>query len=515
MAGQSAHVHSYPHVPIGEMLAKIRRADNGPPKNVVILGAGAAGLVAARELRALGNQVTILEARDRVGGRIHTHYFGDGSYNEIGAMRIAETHDYVHHYIDEVGLRDKVIPFINSVEENFLDIRGVVCRVSEGKERIYPKFDMATAQRDQYPGGAIFGAITQNTIDTLTPSELKSLFEGRVDTDYLRYLAHTSLGDYFETRVSQDVRELIGSFTSLSVWWDKAVTMFLRDNIVGTGNHLTTLLGGMSQLPEGLAEGIESRIRLNTEVRRISVLGEDAVEIDYLAPDGPHVERCDYVICTIPFSVMRRMTLDGFSTEKQMAIRDMAWAGATKVLLHCRERFWQSRYHILAGGSISDHIQRQTYYPMDQVEVAPLADAPKYHGIYSHTVREAIGKKPGADDRDPGVLIGAYAWGRDSRRLGALGDSERADVVMTHIERFHPEIRDYVTETATVDWEEEKYSAGAFAFLRPGQLEHVFPAAAKPEGRLYFAGDHCSTDQAWIQGSMISALKAVDEIVQD
>lgn len=514
MTGVERQTQSYPHVPVEQMLERIRRANSGPPKDIVVLGAGAAGLVAAHELVALGHKVTILEARDRIGGRIHTRYFSDGSYNEIGAMRIAASHDYVHYYIDKVGLRDKVIPFINSVDENFLDIRGVVCRLSEGREKIYPKFNMSEPQRDQYPGGAIFGAITQNTIDTLTPGELTSLFEGRVDTDYLRYLANTSLGEYFETRVSHDVKELIGSFTSLSVWWDKAVTMFLRDNIVGTGDNLTTILGGVSQLPEGLADKTGAETRLNTDVTRISLTSEKSVEIHYADADGRRTESCDYVLCTIPFSVMRRMVLEGLSVAKMRVIRDMAWAGATKVLLNCRERFWQREYSIFAGGSVSDNIQRQTFYPMDQADIAPLDDAPKFHGVYSHTPRSAIGRKKGASDKSPGVLIGAYAWGRDSRRLGALGEHERAEVVMDHIERFHPEIREYVVDTATVDWEEERYSAGAFAFLRPGQLEHIFQDAGKPEGRLYFAGDHCSTDQAWIQGSMISALQAVEDIVR-
>lgn len=514
MSGDEQATPSYPHTPIDEMLARIKQANNGPSKKIVILGAGAAGLVAASELGKLGHNVTILEARDRVGGRIHTKHFSDGSYNEIGAMRIAAAHDYVHHYIDEVGLKKKVIPFINTVEENFFDIRNVVCRFSEGKQKIYPRFNMSEFQRGQYPGGAIFGWVTNNTIETLTPDELKSLFEGRVDTDYLRYLANTSLGAYFDSRVSHDVKELIGSFTSLAVWWDKAVTMFLRDNIVGTGDDLTTIHGGVEQLPQRLADRAKARIRLNVEVKSIRIASATKVELCYMDSDGPQTDSCDYVLCTIPFSVMRRMTLEGLSIPKMRVIRDMAYAGATKVLLDCRERFWQSKYKIYAGGSVSDNIQRQTYYPMDQAEFRPLHETPKYHGLYSHTPHKNVGKKKGADDRAPGTLIGAYAWGRDSRRLGALGENERAEVVMNHIERFHPEIRDYVVETATIDWEEEEFSAGAFAFLRPGQLEHLFPDARTTEGRLFFAGEHCSTDQAWIQGSLISTLQAVDEIVR-
>jgi monoamine oxidase len=356
--------------------------------------------------------------------------------------------------------------------------------------------------------------VTGNTIDTLTPAEVNSLFEGRVDTDYLRYLASTSLGEYFASRVSIDVKDLIGSFTGLEVWWDKAVTMFIRDIIVGTGDDLTTILDGVAQLPERIAAKARATIRLNTEVRSMSISSANSVELRYVDADGPHRESCDYVLCTIPFAVMRRLNLDGLSLGKTRAIRDMAYASSTKVLLDCRERFWQSRYEIYAGGSISDRIQRQTYYPMDQAEFRPLEKAPRFHSLYSHTMHSKITKKKGADDKAPGAMIGSYTWGRDARRLGALSEHERAEVVMDHVERFHPEIREYVVDSASIDWEEEKYSAGAFAFLRPGQLEDLFPDAATPEGRLFFAGEHCSTDQAWIQGSVISALKAVDDIVK-
>jgi monoamine oxidase len=499
------------------MLRRLRQINSPTPRKVTILGAGISGLVAARELEALGHEVEIYEARDRIGGRILTQYFSDGSYNEIGAMRIAAGHDYVHHYIDQVGLKEKLRPFINSVPENFLDLRGVVCRYHECREQIFPRFELSPWLREQENGGAIFGWITQTTIDTLTEAEVASLFAGEVDTDYLRLLANTSLGEYLEQRLGRDARNLVGEFTSLEVWWDKAITMFLRDNMVGTGDDLTTIHGGVSQLPERLYEGIKGPVHLNRDVIRLKVEGDAGVTFDWIDSGGcestARTERSDTVLCTIPFAVLRRMKLENFSVGKQHAIRDMAYAAATKVLLHCRERFWQREYDIFAGGSVSDGIQRQTYYPMDHSTVEVEEPTPKYHGPYSSTVHKGVVKHDHADDGEPGVLIGAYAWGRDARRLGAIPEGERADVVMRHIERFHPEIRDYVTDSATIDWEAEKYSAGAFAFLRPGQLEHLFPLAREPEGRLFFAGEHCSTDQAWIQGSLISTLEALEQIL--
>src|SRR4051812_43755529 len=73
-------------------------------KRVCVVGGGIAGLTAAYELALLEHEVVLLEASNRFGGRILTHYFADGTYGELGAMRIPEDHRCVWHYIDRFGL---------------------------------------------------------------------------------------------------------------------------------------------------------------------------------------------------------------------------------------------------------------------------------------------------------------------------------------------------------------------------------------------------------------------------
>ena len=79
---------------------------SGPARKVLILGAGMAGLVAAYELSKLGHDVTVLEARTRPGGRVHTlrEPFSDGLYAEAGAARIPDNHDLTHKYVKEFAL---------------------------------------------------------------------------------------------------------------------------------------------------------------------------------------------------------------------------------------------------------------------------------------------------------------------------------------------------------------------------------------------------------------------------
>jgi monoamine oxidase len=518
--------NAYPHVPIGTILAEIREQNTGP-RHVVILGAGMAGLVAAYELLKLGNTVEIVEASGGAGGRVHTHHFKDGSYAELGAMRVPITHDYTHYYITEMGLRDKLITFINNVENGFWDIHDVVTRQTDVAS-IYQHYRLSDAFRKLPSGGAIFGFLMDNFIEGLTEDEKQMMFDGVAGTRLLELLSGTSLGEFLVRSAGEEVQDVIGVFTSLDVWWDKALSMYIRDEMVGTGSCLQTLEGGMSQLPDALYDKVKERVTFNREVVRIKRL-ESGVEVTTKTPDQAGTEATktyDYVLCTIPFSVLRRIDLEDLSYAKMSAIRGMTYANATKVALDCKERFWQNEpYRIFGGSSTSDHIQRQTYYPMDHLPVTkpllrqavrPTVEGARFRRPSIHTATPQPAPPAAlltrAEPR-PGALLGAYCWDQDARRLGALSNDERAEVVIENVSRFHPELREYVVDHASVDWEQYRWTAGAFVMLKPNELERFYPAAIRPEGRLYFAGEHCSTDQGWIQGALIASLRAVLQIV--
>lgn len=503
---------------VNEALRAIHAADAGKPrKSILVLGGGMAGLAAAHELDALKHQVELFEGSPRLGGRVWTHRFPSGQYHELGAMRIPASHDYTRYYAKLCGLTLRKFVTAHQNPLGFYDIRGVQTRIADAARTLLPLFSIAPSERHLAATAvapAIFGQLMAQAIETLTDEDEESLFGDENRTERARTLDSTSLADFLERGVKgRETKALIGLTTGLEVWWDKAITMFLRDEIRG-GDGLEEIVGGMDLLPQKLAGRLGGvRVNLETEVVRIERRDRRLV-IRFRPAKGPEFEReTELAICTLPFSTLRRVELVGLSTAKLEAIRNLTYASATKVLIHCADRFWESRYGIYGGASISDQISRSTYYPSDNVAGPPIVSERRgRRGLHTTFEKAAPGPTHAEISHGPGVLVGSYCWGQDARRLGALPKAERARAVIDSVARFHPEIRAAANDDASMSWSDYKWSSGAFSFLRHGDHQRYFGAAVAPEGPLYFAGEHCSTDQAWIQGALISSLRAVGEL---
>jgi len=518
---------------IQDQLKRIDNSDAGKPrKSVMVLGAGMAGLCAAHELLRLGHSVKIIEGNTRIGGRVWTKRFSDGQYHELGAMRIPAGHDYTRHYISVAGLDGSLRRFITSHDNAncFYHLRGGVERIRNAAATLLQQYQINAAERalvNSAVAPAIFGVQLANVISGLSNADVDALFGHGPLTSKVAYLDRLSLGDFLEQTVSgADAKELVGVTTGLEVWWDKALTMFLRDEITGTSVGLQEIAGGTDLLPTNLSKiYCEPHIQCNTEVVAIHRTKKGATVWTQPSdkPEPPESHEVDHLICTIPFSVLRCMDLSGFSARKMRAIRNLNYADSTKVLLHCSKRFWEMggpNDRIIGGASFSDQITRATYYPSDH---APPVDAllgdqqrRELGARGSYTAFGALDQTqltPVQENSGAGVLVGSYNWGRDARRLGAQGESERMETVISVVEKFHPTLRNYVDDSASISWGSYPWSRGAFCFMSPEDLRLYYQDSIKSEGTVYFAGEHCSLDQGWIQGAIISGLRSIEEIV--
>ncbi|MBD2336076.1 FAD-dependent oxidoreductase [Calothrix sp. FACHB-156] len=465
-------------------------------KRITILGAGIAGLVAAYELERMGHEVDIMEASPRIGGRVWTHRFGnqpDAPYAELGAMRIPSAHQHTLHYVHELGLSDKLCKFVTVFEEQnaFMNIEGKVFRMKDAPRILQQRYQGIFTDSRYSEQTRLFAAWLKTIVDTISPGNLRQSLEQDLESHLMDELERLDLSPYFsEDGENIDLQSFLKDNPGFRARCSKALDMFLSDILVETSHDLLQLQGGMDQLIQRLVQSIKAPIHCNQEIIAIRV-HENYTEIDWLENGQKHTRRCDYVLCTIPFSILRKMELSGFDDRKLDSIHNTIYCPATKVAFHTQQAFWQQQ-GINGGASFSGDGVRQTYYP--SVKFQPNSGS---------------------------VMLASYTIGDDADRLGNMSEEERHSYVKTVVSKVHPELQSsgMVANVASIAWGNYKWSAGGCTVHWKDDMSDEsnysinYLEAARPQNTLFFAGEHCSRFPAWLQGSIESALEAIYDIV--
>src|SRR5215213_1464141 len=259
-----------------------------------------------------------------------------------------------------------------------------------------------------------------------------------------------------------------------------AVVEILREDLGGAYVDMSTIVGGMDRLPNAFYAELQDVVRFGVEVRAIEQADDGVTLRCRIGNDRVSISG-DYAICTLPFSVLRTVE-HRFSHDKERAIRQLNYHASTKILFQVRHRFWEEEDGIDGGATVTDlPIRRLNYPPPDE-----------------STTR--------------GVLLASYTWGQDALQWGAMAEDERLDEALEDVERIHPRIRDEFEFGASHAWYGDRYARGAFAMFAPEQQTNLQGDIVRPEGRVYFAGEHCSLYHAWIQGALESGIRAASEI---
>ena len=477
------------------MRARGMRAE-GETKKITVIGAGIAGLVAAYELERLGHRVEILEGSRRIGGRIHTHRFGAGDVArcvELGAMRIPTKHRRAMGYLAELGLADKVREFrtLFSEENAYYTTSSGCVRVQDAIMTLVEKFRPALRHRHYSEETILFCARLTAIGDAIVPANFRVSLLDRSNLELLDLVERIDLAPFLggSSKDQVDLHAFFAAHPELLLSCGGHLNRFIDDILTETSPDLVQLDGGMDQLAWRFIERIQGPVRCGQEVVGFDVRENDVL-VDIRLGDRMVTKRCDYVLCTIPFSVLRRLRLAGLSEAKMAAIHEMTYWSATKVAFHCKEAVWE-RAGITGGASFSGGRVGQTYYP--PAEGDPTRDA---------------------------VLLASYTIGDDADALGLLPVEVRHAVVLKELSAMHPDLwrPGMVLDAVSSAWGNHWWSAGACT-VRWGKdaaaCEEERVRAASPERRLFFAGEHCSSSPAWIEGAIESAIDAVREIWLD
>jgi monoamine oxidase len=304
--------------------------------SVIVAGAGLAGLAAARDLTAMGAAVTVVDARDRVGGRVWTirNGFIEQQHAEAGGEFIDGDHQAIRELAAELGLK---------LTRIFRRGFGYIRPDAHGRPRIVHR---AIGRGWDRLATALQGDI-----------EPYRFAEQRWDTPIAAAIARRSVASWLDEIHADD--ELRATASGLRGFFladpDELslialVDQFAADDEPAPG-QMYRIDGGADRLSAALAAPLGARLHLKTEVVAVSHRGR-TVRITVKNGHTQSQLSCDYIVLTLPASVMRRIPITpSLPSQQHDALGRLRYGRATKTLLQFSRRFWRAAGRPRAFGS--------------------------------------------------------------------------------------------------------------------------------------------------------------------
>jgi monoamine oxidase len=451
----------------------------GAPKKVLIIGAGLAGLSAAYELTQAGHNVTVLEAQTRAGGRVLTMRspFSDGLYAEAGAMFIPDSHYLTLHYVSLFDL--PLNPKLPSDLAGIKHFRGKRIRVAKNAPVEFP-FNLTPEDKKLGLEGMFEkyeGDVYQEIGDPSSPDWSVASLKKYDEITYPEFLRSRGASPEAIAFMTSGWAELWGdgldTVSALTQLRDYSLTEVKAKN-----NY--TIRGGNDLLPKAFADRLKDKIRYGSPVVKIE---HDAqgVRVVCLQAGTHQTITGDYLICAIPFSVLRHVEISPrFSPGKQQAIERLPYFSAARVSIQSRKKFWLEQG--LNGNADTD-----------------MGTIINIHDMTTH--------QPG-----PRGILHSYSGGLYARRITGMKENERINFVLGEMEKVFPGIRENFEGGASKCWDEDEWARGASSWYKPGQMGALWNHIAPAEGRVHFAGEHTSAWIRWMQGALHSGNRVAREI---
>ncbi|MEU4117485.1 FAD-dependent oxidoreductase [Kitasatospora sp. NPDC028055] len=434
--------------------------------SVIVVGAGLAGLTAATELADRGVEVTVLEARDRVGGRTHGIEVAPGQWADAGAAYLGERHTELKALIERLGLATAPTTMLG---QSRFSLGGD----PESTDGRFPPlspialgemFDLLDEVTKAVRADAPHLTPDAERLDRLTVAEW---VEQNVQHPDAKLFFPLFLGEMMAADPA-DVSVLHMAFYLNSGGGIRYLNAFQG------GAQEERVDGGAHRLSELLAEKLGDRVLLSRPVRLVEQIGDRVrVHTDQGVHEGDSV-----VIALPPLLADTIEFRPGLPAPRSSSAT--ARGCAVKVHLIHPKPLW--RDHGLSGWSVSS----------DGPLLSTVDDSPPGEGV--------------------GILTG-FVTGSEARTFAALPAEEQRSAVLAQARRLFPQLPEPIGYHVT-DWINEEYSRGCYAALfGPGDWLAQGPQLTEPFGRVHWAGTETSTEFfGLMEGAIRSGLRAAEEI---
>ncbi|MFK0190941.1 flavin monoamine oxidase family protein [Kitasatospora sp. NPDC090308] len=448
------------------------------PRSAVVVGAGLAGLTAAVELAERGVRVTVLEARERVGGRARGIEVAPGRWVDAGAAYLGDRHTELHALLSACDLKTAPTEMVGAsrfaLGADGGDGAGGPAATTDGR---FPPLN-AVALGDLFEQLEELAAAVRPDAPWLTPDA------GRLDAltaaDWAdRQLAHPDARLFFPLFLGEMMAADPAKVSVLHM------AFYLRSggglrylNAFAGGAQQDRVAGGAHRLCERLVRRLLDAGGVLRTAEPVLAVEQSDAEVTVRTPDGSY--RAEAAVVAVP-----PLLADAIEYRPGLPVRRAASRTgrgcAVKLHLVFPEPVW--RAHGLSGWSVN--------------AAGPLLS----------TVDDT------PPEGSPGVLTG-FVTGAEAHRYAALPPAEQRASALDHARRLFPMLPEPVGFHLT-DWVNEPWSRGCYAALfGPGDWSALGPTLTAPHGRVRFAGTETSTEFfGLLEGAIRSGRRAAAELL--
>jgi monoamine oxidase len=466
-------------------------------KKVLILGGGLCGMTTAYELTKLGYNCTILEARERTGGRCWSvrkgsknqeigqnkqiSQFDDGQYFNAGPSRIPHHHQLTLHYCKELNVPLQIYNNVNEGAYYFSEGRGPLSNKKIKVREIHN--DMRG-----YMSELLYKSISQDKLDLdLNPEDVSKILEylraeGGLDIDNL-YKASARRGYTTPPSSGNQTGEITTAYPLANILSSGLADPDFYNVAEYTYELQMTMfqaVGGMDKIASALEAKVDNLIKKGAVVKEIKNL-DNSVKVSYQDATGLKEIEADICICTIPLKVLSNIN-HNFSSAASRAIDYAQYINTDKIGLQFKRRFWEEDEQIYGGITHTNNQLTQIFYPSNDYQA----------------------KK--------GVLLGYYNFNDKAVETGNLAYADREKLALEKGSLIHPQYGAEFEKSFSVSWQNTPYSLGGWALYTSESRDRIYKPLLKPDKQLYFAGEHMSYLNAWMAGAFESARSVVNEV---
>ncbi|MCX5688893.1 MAG: FAD-dependent oxidoreductase [Planctomycetota bacterium] len=441
-------------------------------KRVVVIGGGFAGLACAHELVAAGYDVTLLEARERVGGRVLS--FNAGNKNEYirgrniegGAELIGSNHPAWVNYATKFGLEWLDVTDDEGECESPVVIDGKPLPAGEGGE-LWEHLEAALAKlnalAESIDADEPWKSADAAALDKKSTMEWINSLDVPAQVKRAMWINQTS-----DNGQDASKQSFLGQLAAvkgggLEKYW--------------SDSEVYRCKSGNDSLAHRLADGIgRDRLITGLPVRSIMLKG-DRMLVE--ARDSRTIE-CDDVVLAVPPTMWKKIEI---SPHLPAAMAPQMGLNA-KHFAHVKTRFWETSEPKRSQFALSD-------------------------GLFMMTWDATDAQGPVGPDNDGACLVG-FAGGPSVERALRMTKEEREAAFAQAYEAFYPGFKDHLVQTRYMDWPNDPWVMASYSFPAPGQVTTVGPlmAQAHASGRLHLAGEHtCYKFVGYMEGALDSGIR--------